>query len=141
MKHEQALAWAMRQSQLDETKLRTLAAPTGGFAGTWRNQYGSTMDLAVTGSSISGTYTSPVSGTGQTVSGPLVGYIADDVIAFVVKWPTTPESFTTWVGQVVESGGFESVKTLWHLVRNIPDANEAKGLWLSVLTGADEFRR
>lgn len=141
MRHEQALAAALRQSKTMSVGATPLAAPMGGFAGVWRNQYGSTMDLTVNGSSISGTYVSPVSGTGNTVTGSLVGYIADDVIAFVVKWPTSPESFTTWVGQVVDVGGFESIKTLWHLVRNIPDSNEPTGLWLSVLTGSDEFRR
>jgi hypothetical protein len=99
------------------------------------------MDLSVNGSSIAGTYASAVSGSGQTIVGSLIGYHADDVVAFVVKWPTSPESCTSWVGQLVQEGGIQSIKTLWHLVRNVPDANEPTGLWLSVLTGADEFRR
>lgn len=139
MRHELALASAF--PPIADVAAKALAGSLGNFSGTWSNQYGSTMDLTVSGSSISGTYVSPVSGTGTTVSGVLAGYVADDIIAFVVKWPTTPESCTTWVGQVVEVGGFQIIKTLWHLVRNVPDAEEPSKLWLSVLTGTDEFRR
>ena len=33
------------------------------------------------------------------------------------------------------------IRTLWHLVTNVPDADEPKELWTSTYAGADEFCR
>src|SRR5438876_11195912 len=79
----------------------------------------------------------PVSGTGQTVSGPLTDLVADDIISVSVLWPTTPESITSWVGQIIDVNGVPTLGTLWHLVQNIPDAKEATELWTTVLAGSD----
>mgnify|MGYP001551410563 FL=1 len=49
-------------------------------------------------------------------------------------------SITSWVGQVVEVNGAPELKTLWHLIVDIPDSDESTGLWTTVHTGADTFR-
>lgn len=121
------------------------AAPTAGaatvdFSGLWRNQLGSEMDLTITGQAVEGTYTSPVSSGGTTVSGELVGFVDGDLISFVVNW-STPASLTAWTGQMTEEGGYDVIRTLWQLVQNIPDADEPNGLWQSTYVGADAFRR
>jgi hypothetical protein len=113
------------------------------FEGVWTNQLGSTMDLRVSGAAVSGEYVSRVSGKsgGGEVRGDLVGYVAEDVISFVVKWRLGSASMTTWVGQVVPEDGEEILRTLWHLIRDIPDPEEQSGAWAAVLTGTDAFRR
>jgi hypothetical protein len=44
------------------------------------------------------------------------------------------------VGQVERRGG-DRIRTLWHLVQDVPDQDEPQELWASVLTGTDLFRR
>ena len=60
--------------------------------------------------------------------------------AFSVLWPSHVRSITSWVGQVVEVNGAPELRTLWHLVADIPDADESTGLWATVHSGADTFR-
>ena len=126
-------------------KLSALSAPMGlddyDFSGTWCNELGSTMALSVAGGQVNGTYTSPVSGVGSPVTGKIKGFAKADVLAIVVRWNIASASMTTWVGQVERSAGTDQIKTLWHLVRDIPDQNEPQELWTSVLTGMDLFRR
>ncbi len=115
-------------------------AATVNFSGWWKNQLGSKMNLTIQGQSVSGTYSSPVSSGGGTVDGELVGFVDGDLISFVVNW-TSPASLTAWTGQLVSENGSDTIKTLWLLVQNVPDANEPTGLWQSTLTGADNFQR
>ena len=63
MRHEHAL------SHVAPAK----AAPSPDFSRTWKNQLGSTMDLKVTGSKVSGKYQSAVSGGGNPIEGDLSG--------------------------------------------------------------------
>lgn len=125
-------------------KMIAQAAPSLGatidFSGEWQNQLGSIMDLSMSGQSLSGRYKSPVSGDGTSVGGDLVGWVDGDLISFTVNW-TTPASLTAWTGQLVDESGRETIKTLWHLVKNIADADEENGLWTSTLTGTDSFWR
>lgn len=67
--------------------------------------------------------------------------ITGDIIAFSVSWPTKAGSITSWVGQIVDEGGGDKLKALWHLIVNIPDSDEPTGLWTTVYAGADEFHR
>ena len=73
--------------------------------------------------------------------GSITGYISGDIIAFSVLWPAAAGSIMSWVGQIVDDKGGEILKTLWHLVINIPDDKEPEGLWTSIYAGADEFTR
>lgn len=112
------------------------------FSGHWVNQMKSTMELTITGSDVTGTYessTSAVDPTGGSIKGALKGYIAGDLISFTVLWPHG--SITAWTGQMVDDKTAPRIKTLWHLVTEIPDADEEKQLWKSTFAGADDFTR
>lgn len=109
------------------------------FAGVWRNQLGSSMDLKIVGSLVSGKYESAVSGGGVPVLGELVGFVNGDLISFTVNWPTA--AITAWVGQMINDNGFDVITTLWQMTTNIPDANEPTGMWQSIFAGTDRFHR
>ena len=128
MKHEDALAHAP-------------AAPTAqaSFSGHWKNELNSTMDLNVSGNSVSGTYTSHVSGGGGQITGPIVGFVSGHVISFVVNWPNA--SITSWVGHLVREGRHEVIETLWYLATPTSNPNDPTELWESVFAGADRFHR
>lgn len=131
MQHERAI-------EIAEASANSPASAS--FEGKWRNQMGSTMEIHVAGSDVIGNYTSPTSGQGAggQITGKLKGWTAGDLISFSVLWPGG--SITSWTGQLVSEGG-EKIRTLWHLVTDIPDAKEPKRLWQSTLAGADEFTR
>lgn len=134
MTHEEAVRFAVSS----ENK----AGPKAGAAtwlGRWKNQMGSTMDLTVAAGDVSGTYTSSTSSAGGAITGTIKGNVAGDLIAFVVVWPGG--SMTAWTGQLVDDENAPRIKTLWHLVTDIPDADEPKRLWTSTFVGADEFTR
>ncbi len=130
MLHEKAL-------ELAQSIPNSMAQPN--FSGMWRNQMGSTMDLTVTGNDVLGIYTSAGSAAGGPVAGPLKGVVAGDLISFLVLWPGGSQ--TAWVGQMVGTEDQPEIRTLWHLVTNVPDADEPKELWTSIFAGADEFYR
>lgn len=131
MNHEQAV-------QLAESSLNAQA--TVSFEGRWRNQMGSTMELHVAGSDVIGEYVSKTSGKGAggPIKGKIKGSTSGDLLFFSVLWPGG--SITAWTGQLVQEGG-EKIRTLWHLVTDIPDLKEPDHLWRSTLAGADEFMR
>lgn len=110
------------------------------FSGHWTNQMLSTMDLTVMGNAVTGSYTSTSSGNGPPItSDDLKGFIAGDMISLLVLWPGG--SMTAWVGQLVNESTAPTLRTLWHLITDIPDADEDEALWKSTLAGADEFTR
>ncbi|MEM7397812.1 MAG: avidin/streptavidin family protein [Pseudomonadota bacterium] len=131
MLHEKALVAAAAMS--------SSGGPQLDFSGRWTNQIGSIMDLAVSGSEVTGRYTSKTSGAGGPTTGPLKGYVAGDLVSFLVLWPSG--SMTAWVGQLVDDQTNPTIKTLWNLVTDVSDEDEADRLWTSVFTGADEFTR
>jgi hypothetical protein len=116
-----------------------LLVPPVNFAGDWHNQLGSTANFAVAGNVLTGVYTSAVSSGGTPVSGPISGYINGDLISFSVVWPSA--AITAWVGQLVSENAVDTIKTLWQMTTNVPDASEPTGLWASVYAGADNFVR
>ena len=131
MSHEHAVAFA-------ESGPNAAAAPV--ISGPWVNEMGSTMQLAVSGAIVSGTYTSAQSGGGGAVTGQLQGYVAGDLVSFQVLWPGG--SITAWVGHVFVTGGSHGlIKTLWHLVTEIPSPDDPDDFWQSILAGADDFAR
>jgi len=107
-------------------------------AGRWTNEYGSVVELTVEGHTVSGTFTA--GGLGKPTAGPLTGWVSGDIVAFSVRWPLATHSLTSWVGQVVDEGGAPALKTMWHLIIDIPDVDEKAALWATVHTGADTFR-
>lgn len=133
MSHEQALIAGETTPFSQE--------PPFDFSGEWVNQMTSTMDLKVQGSDVTGSYTSASSGLkgGGPIKGTLKGYVAGDRITFLVLWPNG--SMTSWVGQVVDDRTAPRIRTLWHVLTEIPDPDEPKFFWKSTFAGADEFVR
>ena len=128
MKHEKAVALGMAP-----------APAAFDFAGHWKNELNSTMELTVVGDVVTGTYTSAVSGTGQQIVGPITGFASGRIISFVVNWPNA--SITAWVGHAVTEAGADIIETLWHLATVMPKPADPDELWESVLAGADRFHR
>ena len=143
MKHETLLSRVLANPSAGEALAKAVsgtgAAPD--FSGHWVNELHSSMDLTIRGTSVSGEYTSAVSGEGGTVSGPIAGYVAGDVIAFSVLWPGTTPSITSWVGQLVTENGAQTLDTLWHLILSVPDAQDPNSIWTTIHSGADSFKR
>jgi hypothetical protein len=135
MQHEKALACALGTSGK--------AITAANFSGHWVNELHSSMDLTIDGNSVSGTYTSDVSGNGNggPVSGPVIGYVAGDVIAFSVLWPGSTASITSWVGQIVTENSDQTLNTLWHLIVNVPNVEDPNSIWTTIHAGADIFHR
>lgn len=131
MVHEQAL---------DTAASTPAVAPPPDFNGRWRNQMASFMDLAVSGSTVTGTYNSSSSAAGGSVHGAVTGVTVGDLISLTVLW-TQSGSITSWTGQLIDERGAPKLRTLWHLVTNIPDAQEPGKFWMSTWAGADEFVR
>lgn len=141
MKHEHALQLTAKLAAgTSKAKRSALAAASPSpFAGHWKNQMGSTMDLTVQGSIVSGQYSSADSSTGKTTTGALSGVINDHVIAFSVNWPSP--SITSWTGHLVTENGSAIIETLWFLAMEMEDPNDQSKLWSSVFSGADRFVR
>jgi hypothetical protein len=110
------------------------------FAGVWRNELNSEMELTVAGTSVTGKYRTGVGLPTPAEEFDLVGFISDDQISFTVNFGRYG-SLTSWVGQQTRESGTGIIKTLWLLSRNVADDDEPTKLWGSVLAGADDFRR
>jgi hypothetical protein len=122
-----------------ESKSKIGRVADADFGGHWQNQMSSTMELKISGSDVTGVYTSAASAKGGPLAGKLKGFISGDLISFLVLWPGG--SMTAWVGQLVDDQAKPRIKTLWHLVTEIPNEDEDEFLWASVFSGADEFTR
>ncbi len=112
------------------------------FSGRWFNQHASTMDIQVDPRGrVTGTYRTKVGAPKPSAEFPLVGFVSGDLIAFTVNFDGHG-TLTAWAGQHTENERGESeIRTLWHLARDIPDADEPKKLWAGLWSGCDIFRR
>jgi hypothetical protein len=111
------------------------------LSGRWKNQHGSEMQLRVgPGGRLTGTYHTAVGDPSPKQEFELVGFARGDLVAFTVDFGRFG-SLTAWAGQHTRSEGTERIHTLWHLAKNIPDADEPRALWAGVLAGADTFER
>jgi len=111
------------------------------FSGHWRNQRGSSIELAVDDQGrVSGTFRTAVGVPSPRETFPLCGLVTGDLIGFTVSFGVH-ESVTAWAGQHAIVGGRERIETLWHLARNIADEDEPRALWSAILSGADTFER
>ena len=122
-----------------ENALGRAKAGTGAtvnFAGTWKNELGSTMTLVQTGDTLSGEYESAVSSGGTTTGGDLQGYVDGDLIAFIVHWRDF-EAITAWAGQLKPDTSPDTIDTLWQMTKQVAVGEE----WSSINAGADEFVR
>lgn len=135
MLHEEAL----RIAQASPNNPNPPTYPAA-WAGRWENQIESFMELTVAGEHVTGTYTSSNNiEDEEPVTGELKGYVSGDLISFLVLWPGG--SITAWSGQLVDDQVNPNIKTLWHLVTDIPNALEPDKLWTTTLAGADVFHR
>lgn len=117
------------------------AAAKVDFSGGWINQRGSSVELSVDDRGrLSGTFRTAVGVPSAQESFPLCGFVLGDLITFTVSFGVH-ESVTAWAGQHTIVSGRERIETLWHLAKNISDAQEQRGLWAAVLAGADSFER
>lgn len=120
---------------------RSGATPSVDFAGRWKNQHGSSMELTVDGQgSVRGRFRTAVGVPSPGDAYPLCGFVQGDLIAFSVSF-APHDSVTAWAGQHTIVGGRERIESLWHLAKNIPDEDEARGLWSGILAGSDVFER
>ena len=109
------------------------------FTGTWYNQLGSSMTIKVTNGSVAGSYHTGVGAPKPADAFEVIGFVYDDLLSFMVRWKNATKDFgsmTAWVGQMTkdDDGQTDRLDTLWHLVRNVPDDEEPKKLWGSVVT-------
>ena len=124
-----------------ERALSTLAAAVAtsesDFAGTWKNELGSTMTIEIVGKkTIKGTYETAVSGEGGALSKhDLNGAIDGNLISFIVNW-TDKNAITAWVGQMT---GEDAIFTLWQMTMAVKDPQSE--YWESILAGSDTFSR
>lgn len=115
--------------------------PSVDFAGTWRNDLGSEMELSVAGSDLSGVYRTNVGKPEPTEEFALVGFVTGDVITFTANFGKYG-SLSAWAGQHTEpEPGRSAIKALWHLARRVGDASEPQELWSAVVAGANTFSR
>jgi hypothetical protein len=109
--------------------------------GRWKNGLGSEMTLSVApNGAVTGTYRTGVGLPSPSEEFPLTGYVERDLLAFVVNFGRYG-SLAGWVGQHTVAGGKERIETLWHLARDVPEAEETTALWAGILAGANLFER
>jgi Avidin family len=138
MRHEHALATLLAK----EAKADVLSAPLTGTSVQYVNELGSTMTISFNADgTVTGTYTSLVSGGSGTVSGPLSGWYQGYVLAWSVQWPSNPPSITSWVGAFVQNAsGSYNLDTMWLLVSQSANPGNASEFWSAVNTGSDLFQ-
>ncbi len=111
------------------------------FSGRWRNGLGSEMALAVApNGTVTGIYRTGVGLPSPAEEFPLTGYAERDLLAFVVNFGRYG-SLAGWVGQHTVSADKVRIETLWHLARDVPEAEEPASLWAGILAGANLFER
>jgi len=140
MRHEHVLAQLLSNPPVAET-VPTAAKSLAGSQATYVNELGSTMSLTFNADlTLTGTYTSNVSGGGGSVTGPIVGWYNGFVIAWSVLWPSNPPSMTSWVGAFVTGSQGYNIDTMWLLVSQAPQPGNPMDFWNEVNTGSDLFQ-
>jgi hypothetical protein len=117
------------------------------ISGTWYNELGSVVALAVNGASITGTYQTAVGDANGVYS--LVGSIDVDgdavasgqAVAWVVVWNNqangSSHSITAWSGLYQMIDGEEAIEALWLLTSEEPSSSD----WASTVVNKDVFTR
>lgn len=115
-------------------------AASPSFEGQWVNERGSAVTFSTRAGQLSGYYQTALGAPDKTTRFPLTGFIAGDQITFTVNF-TGYGSLTAWTGQMSRDAQGDYIRTLWHLTRDIDDADEDDKLWQSITAGASHFRR
>lgn len=109
--------------------------------GYWVNQHGSLLNIYLTdGDKITGSFRSGVGAHEKDEEFTAAGLVSDNLISFSVNFESHG-CLTSWIGHYTNCDGKESIETMWHLARMIPEGNEKNALWSGVWTGADRFVR
>jgi hypothetical protein len=134
MKHENALGLMLAHATHGHA---ASASPRAGTSFVYKNELGSTASFSLDGNnSLSGTYTSVVSGGGQPVSGPITGWVNGYAITWSVLWPTNPPTLTSWIGEFLTNG---TIETLWYLVGQTATPGDPTQFWTAINAGTDTF--
>jgi len=105
----------------------------------WVNERGSSVTFLESGGLLSGYYKTQLGNPDPKSRFPLTGFIEGDQLTFTVNFKGYG-SLTSWTGQISEDDKGPYIRTLWHLTRDVPDAEEDKDLWSSIIAGNATFR-
>lgn len=107
--------------------------------GEWANERGSSVTFVETDGLLSGYYNTQLGNPDPASRFPLTGFIEGDQVTFTVNFKGYG-SLTSWTGQMSEDADGRYIRTLWHLTRDVPDAEEEDDLWSSIIAGSANFR-
>lgn len=107
--------------------------------GVWVNERGSAVSFTETDGLLSGFYNTQLGNPDPASRFPLTGFQEGDQLTFTVNFKGYG-SLTSWTGQMSEDTEGPFIRTLWHLTRDVPDAEEAEDMWSSIISGSAEFR-
>ena len=111
----------------------------GQLEGVWVNERGSAVTFTESDGLLSGYYNTQLGNPDPESRFPLTGFIEGDQLTFTVNFKGYG-SLTSWTGQMSEDADGPYIRTLWHLTRDVPDAQEEDDLWSSIVSGAATFR-
>lgn len=108
-------------------------------SGTWVNERGSAVTFTENNGLLSGYYNTQLGNPDPKSKFPLTGFIEGDQVTFTVNFKGFG-SLTSWTGQISQDDQGSFIRTLWHLTRDVPDAEEDEDMWSSVIAGSAKFR-
>jgi len=109
------------------------------ITGVWVNERGSAVTFTEIDGLLSGTYSTQLGNPDPDSRFPLTGFVEGDQVTFTVNFKGYG-SLTSWTGQMSEDADGPYLRTLWHLTRDVPDAEEDDDLWSSIIAGNATFR-
>jgi len=107
--------------------------------GQWVNERGSAVTFTERDGLLSGYYNTQLGNPDPKSRFPLTGFIEGDQLTFTVNFKGYG-SLTSWTGQMSEDSDGPFIRTLWHLTRDVEDAQEDDDLWSSIIAGSAVFR-
>ena len=124
-----------------ESRIAKVALEGKEILGSWVNQHGSLLNIYLTdGDKLTGTFRSGVGAHDRDEEFNATGMVSDRMITFSVNFEKHG-CLTSWMGHYTNIDGDESIDSMWHLARIIPEGNEKNILWSGIWTGADRFIR
>lgn len=109
------------------------------ISGEWANERGSSVTFEEHDGLLSGYYSTQLGNPDPASRFPLTGFIEGDQVTFTVNFKGYG-SLTSWTGQITQDADGKFIRTLWHLTRDVPDAEENDDLWSSIIAGSANFR-
>lgn len=114
-------------------------AQSDDISGVWVNERGSAVSFIETDGRLSGHYNTQLGDPDPDSRFPLTGFLEGDQVTFTVNFKGFG-SLTSWTGQISKDADGPYLRTLWHLTRDVPDAEEEDDLWSSIIAGSATFR-